>query len=347
MRTFLQLAHPLKNENLAGWFVSEKLDGMRCFWDGGISRGIKKDDIPFANLNKDYRYKQKQIATGLWSRYGNVIHAPDWFLDSLPKMMLDGELYIDRGDGPRQELMSIVKDLIPGDGWRKVRYYVFDSPPVEKVFANGLVKETNFTKQFVNVIDWATKLGVESVSSLLWFKVVYEHLIKNVPVNQCITVHMQTLLPMDYEQTISNMLTKITDAGGEGLIVRNPSSRYACERTHNMVKIKKLSDAEGTVIGYVSGRETDKGSKLLGMLGALVLNYNGKRLELSGFTDQERLLYAGTVEWAKQNPGKQIPDEMDGAISFPVGSVVTFRYRGESKDGIPQEARFWRRKVSE
>ncbi len=57
-REFLQLAHvfdPSKH-TIAGWFMSEKLDGMRCFWDGGITRGMFARDVPFANVAKDDRY---------------------------------------------------------------------------------------------------------------------------------------------------------------------------------------------------------------------------------------------------------------------------------------------------
>src|SRR5262245_58339892 len=52
--------------NLAGWWMSEKLDGFRAYWDG-----------------------QKFI-----SRLGNLIHAPDWFMAGLPDVPLDGELWL-------------------------------------------------------------------------------------------------------------------------------------------------------------------------------------------------------------------------------------------------------------
>ena len=41
-REFVQLAqvYDPKKHGIAGWFVSEKLDGMRCLWDGGITRGL-------------------------------------------------------------------------------------------------------------------------------------------------------------------------------------------------------------------------------------------------------------------------------------------------------------------
>ena len=49
--SFLQLAdtyNPDKHK-IAGYLVSEKLDGTRCFWDGGITRGIPTDQVPWAS----------------------------------------------------------------------------------------------------------------------------------------------------------------------------------------------------------------------------------------------------------------------------------------------------------
>ena len=52
-----------------GWYMSEKLDGVRCFWDG----------------------------KNLYSRNGNIFYPPDWFKDLLPKdLALDGELWTKR-----------------------------------------------------------------------------------------------------------------------------------------------------------------------------------------------------------------------------------------------------------
>src|SRR5690348_2239657 len=54
--------------DLSGWWMSEKLDGVRAYWDG------------------------KQFL----SRQGNIYHAPDWFLEGFPDMPLDGELWLAR-----------------------------------------------------------------------------------------------------------------------------------------------------------------------------------------------------------------------------------------------------------
>jgi ATP-dependent DNA ligase len=140
-------------------------------------------------------------------------------------------------------------------------------------------------------------------------------------------------------------------------MLREPASCWIPERSKKLLKVKNLNDDEGTVVGYITGRETDKGSKLLGLMGALILDYNGKRLELSGFTESERRLSlikdycAAETEdtpqgWAAKNPEKEVPAWIE-AKEFPRGSKVTFKYRGLTADGIPAEARYWRHKESE
>ncbi len=46
-RELLQLAHTYKPDKhkIAGWYISEKLDGTRCFWDGGLTSGLIESTI--------------------------------------------------------------------------------------------------------------------------------------------------------------------------------------------------------------------------------------------------------------------------------------------------------------
>jgi len=331
-----------RKHGVGGWFLSEKLDGMRCFWDGGLSRGALKESIPWANHAGDARYVVKPHATGLWSRLGNVIHAPDWWLDTLPPIMLDGELWIGPGQGMRQTLMNIIKPIVPDGRWREVKYHVFDMPSPDAIFRDGRINNTNFKKIFKDYREWVDAGRLDfTPSGLTRFESSYK-LLSGLELGANAALLEQERLPYQTDAAMNmiyDRLETVCTNDGEGLMLRKPESFWQPKRVNEILKVKKLDDDEGIVTGYITGRETDKGSKLLGMLGALILNYRGQRLELSGFTDAERVL--SDPQWAADHPGQECPPEVSSTI-FPRGSTVTFRYRGLTRDGIPQEARYYR-----
>ncbi len=85
--------------DLAHYWVSEKLDGVRAYWDG----------------------------TGLISRGGHPIRTPPGFSQGFPPTPLDGELWIDHGRFA--EVSGIARRLRPDPAaWAEVRYMVFDLP---------------------------------------------------------------------------------------------------------------------------------------------------------------------------------------------------------------------------
>lgn len=95
----LLLAHVWDNDtDLAGWWMSEKLDGVRAYWDG-----------------------QRFL-----SRLGNPYYAPAWFTKGLPEFPLDGELWLDRK--AFQRTVSIVRRQDQSDAWREIKFLVFDAP---------------------------------------------------------------------------------------------------------------------------------------------------------------------------------------------------------------------------
>ncbi len=88
------------------YLVSEKLDGVRAFWDGQSLR----------------------------FRSGLPVAAPDWFTGGLPKTPLDGELWL--GRGRFDELSGTVRKKQPVEAeWRQLRYMVFDLPGATGSFA--------------------------------------------------------------------------------------------------------------------------------------------------------------------------------------------------------------------
>lgn len=345
-REFLQLAQNFNPDkhSLAGWCMSEKLDGMRAFWDGGHTRGMKASYVPFANTEKDHRLKEEPVSTGLWSRYGKVIHAPGWWLDHLPEVPLDGELYM--GRGLFQTLMSTCRRYDFSGEWIDVRFVVFDTPPLDQVFSDGKINNTNFKKVFSGVRELF--LGCPTVDSRKVFSSRIAWLRKHKIENAHVEIHDQTFLPVStnraYEQ-MQEKLFEVQEAGGEGLIIKNPQDLWLPERVWNVLKVKPWSDAEGEVVGYNWGKE-GVGDKLVGLMGSLILRTKAGEFKLSGFTDLEREMEF--VEGGSAyDVGCKFPDGQEVAPNihnprFPRGSLVTFKYRELTDDGLPKEARYYR-----
>lgn len=359
-REFLQLAKVYKPNakrftDVSGWFLSEKLDGTRCFWDGGITRGLRTDSVPWASIihpkNGGRKAKIKPVSTGLWSRYGNPIIAPDWFLNQLPCMLLDGELWAGRGNF--QLNRSIVAGDSPDPRFDQIKFAVYGAPPFKQVFRTGEIKNTNFVAdfEFDHIKAW-----VDSNSQIDDFYALddglnfeYElHLLNQMLDNgsECpVYLHKQVRLPNNLEDAkalVDDTLNHMVHKGGEGIMLRDPNSVWTPKRVKTLLKYKPFDDDEGTVVGFTSGAKTDKGSKLLGMIGALILDYKGKRLELAGLTNEERQFEARYRDHASEHPGVDMPSHFQGE-HFKIGDQVTFVYRELSDDGIPKDARYFRK----
>ena len=96
---------------LADYWVSEKYDGVRGFWDG-----------------------QKLLTRG-----GQTINAPAWFTANWPTTPMDGELWAGRGQF--QQAVSTVRQQTPIDtAWRGIRFMVFDLPSELGPFTERLSK---------------------------------------------------------------------------------------------------------------------------------------------------------------------------------------------------------------
>jgi len=227
-----------------GWWMIEKYDGVRAWWDG-----------------------QK-----LWSRKGNLIHAPDYFLAEFPRdIALDGELWI--GHGKFEETSGIVRSERPDERWKRVRYMVFDAPAAKGTFERRMqflratVSEGN---RFVRVV---AQERCQNVAQLLAER------------------------------------ARVVRQGGEGLMLRRPESAYEAGRSPTLLKVKPYDDAEAIVIAHEPGK-----GKFAGKLGSLrVRTDDGREFSVgSGLTDADR----------KSPP--------------PVGTIITYRFRGLTAKGLPR-----------
>ena len=230
--------------DLAGWWMSEKLDGVRAYWTGDV----------------------------FLSRQGNALHAPDWFCSGLPREPLDGEFWIDRKKF--QRTVGIVRRQDKTDLWKEVRYLIFDAPAGGEAFEQRL-------------------------------KTIQRIVRKNQPAYA--VAHQHTLCKdLDH---LRQALADVEALGGEGLMLRQPGSRYEVGRSLTLLKVKTFRDDEAKVVGHEPGAGRHKGR-----LGALLVELaNGKRFSVgTGFSDAER-----------SHPP-------------PIGSTITFRYQELTDAGIPR-----------
>lgn len=104
--------------DLADYWISEKYDGVRAYWDG-----------------------EKLLTRG-----GHRIHAPDWFIAGWPQIALDGELWIGRGEFAA--VTSTVRDQHPDDAaWQRIRFMIFDLPAHTGPFTERLKALNHATRQ--------------------------------------------------------------------------------------------------------------------------------------------------------------------------------------------------------
>ena len=103
--------------DLQQYWVSEKYDGVRGYWDG----------------------------TALWTRQGERIAAPAWFTAGWPPASVEGELWA--GRGRFADAQSTTRKAEPVDAeWRRIHFMLFDAPATPGPFDARLAALARFEK---------------------------------------------------------------------------------------------------------------------------------------------------------------------------------------------------------
>ncbi|MBP8225750.1 MAG: DNA ligase [Acidovorax sp.] len=117
------------------------------------------------------------------------------------------------------------------------------------------------------------------------------------------------------DAALQALLHRTVRAGGEGLMLHRGASLYRAGRSDDLIKVKTHEDTEARVVAHLPGK-----GRHAGRLGALLVETpSGQRFRLgAGFSDADR-----------ERPP-------------PVGSWVTYRFRGTHNGGLPRFASFVR-----
>jgi DNA ligase-1 len=115
----LWLANPYQgNEELSDYWVSEKFDGIRGYWDG----------------------------RQLLSRSGKTLNPPTWFVQAWPTQPFEGELWA--GLGQFEQAASVIQQKqAPDSSWRAMRFMVFDANTSPQAFTDRIVRYQSLVKQ--------------------------------------------------------------------------------------------------------------------------------------------------------------------------------------------------------
>jgi DNA ligase-1 len=245
------LAFDLSGQPTEGYWMSEKLDGVRGYWDG---------------------------KEAFWSRNGNQFKVPAEVVAQMPLgKPLDGEFWM--GRETFQQVNGLLKRKNPTvDEWRAlgVKFMVFDAP-----FEDG-----NYETRMAEVgRHIGTNLFVQAVES--------EKVIK--------------------EEDVRTRAKAVAEAGGEGLMLREPHGVYRPERTCDLLKVVERLSTEAIVIGHNAGTD-----------GATNKRPPAASLRCRLRSGKEFSVGSGMIETERWSPPA-------------VGTIVLLQYKGLTDAGVPRQ----------
>ena len=247
----------------------------------------------------------------LITRGGIILNPPKWFTADFPNHSLDGELWA--GKGQFDFVSAVIRTKrATNKQWESIRFMVFDLPDCLCQFDERLDKlrsliqsssESQINSDSELNSNSELNLGPESNSE------------QESKPRQKSTIKLIPQFKVKSEPELYQHLKSVTAQGGEGLMLHHAQSFYQFKRSVDLQKLKPYQDREATVLEHLPGK-----GRLTKLMGALLVEVEpGVKFKIgTGFSDLERL-----------NPP-------------PIGSKITFRYQGVTRNGIPRFATFLR-----
>lgn len=334
----------LENGSLQGYVVSEKLDGVRALWDG-------------ANLK---------------SRSGKAFSPPKCWVENLPDFALDGELFIARGKF--EEVLSVVSkgdsqcEECKCEEWSKVGYFIFDVPQANQKSntessadssAESSAKSYTLLERLALLESWLeNRANKANQAKTIESKNSADLDSKKDGKNPILHIIPQESVPS--QEALQKKLKEVEKLGGEGLVIRKNNAPYERFRTTNAMKLKSYSDTECVVVAHNQGK--GKFSHALGSLTCESLPLtssattksakNTKNADSAQPTSIDSALpnkIKDSTDSAQSTPltfpthsrkirfkiGSGFSDK-DRAAPPPIGTTITYKYYGLTKNGLPR-----------
>lgn len=212
----------------------------------------------------------------------------------LSSYFIDGELQRKNIDNlSDNENFRIGTGIINNDDISKeeIEFVIFDLMPLEE-FNNGESKLKYKQRQKI-LFDIKENININALQNIKIVDVLYDG------INQ---------------DMIEILLNKVTTQDKEGLML-NRDVTYKCKRHNGILKIKKFYTMDLKVIDYEEGN-----GRLQNTLGALIVDFNGNRVNVgSGYDDETRKSIWNVKE-------------------FITGRIIEVKYKEVSKDKTGKES---------
>ena len=240
--------------------VTEKLDGIRRILvkENGVCRCYSRsghEDTGLIEIVEDAKYLPNNTV------YDGELLAAGTFKDCIAQ---------------RQATNSIANSKGTKTG---LTFNVFDMVPLDE-FRTGISTD----KALVRKITLGATLMDESIQILEPEK--WAVLIQAFGIHQ----ELKAIRPVPILGLVKNMsdvepiVNKIWARGGEGVMLNSTVGKYEIKRSKELLKVKHTEEHVLEVVDILEGT-----GKFEGMMGALVVDYNGNKLGVgSGFNDTQR-----------------------------------------------------------
>ncbi len=319
VENFAQTCHYWNGEigKLLGRHWSRKFNGFCVVWDGGLTRGMKADDVPWYKRGGD---KKEMISTGLWTlgraSGPKVVHAPKSWLDKLPiGVPIQGELWKD--DDLEYIKTHCKRHSVKPIYWNGVKILAFGIKPYETFdgieefdLEKDLFYENRPTKQLLHL---AKDYGPSPTKVWEWVE----------------------MTKINSKQQALDLISSFETLPWEGIMFADLTAKYENKRSYNVLKHKPSFEDEAIMTGIEMGKT---GSRV-GTIGAYIADYTitekcqyicGFKKSFIGKTVQIRISGLNGDEWELDNP------------AFIKGQHIPFSYKMFSVHGVPQSSNLYR-----
>lgn len=240
--------------------VTEKLDGIRRILvkENGVCRCYSRsghEDTGLIEIIEDAKYLPNNTV------YDGELLAAGTFKDSIAQRQATNSIANSKGN--KTGLTFNVFDMVPLDEFRAG--ISNDKALIRKITLGATLMDESI--QYLEPDKWSMLIQAFGIHTEL-------KVIRPVPILGLVKCMAD----------VEPIVNEIWERGGEGVMLNSTVGKYEIKRSKELLKVKHTEEHVLEVVDILEGT-----GKFEGMMGALVVDYNGNKLGVgSGFNDAQR-----------------------------------------------------------